>query len=230
MTGGKVLLPKTTKDLAEAVDYVSTELKNQYMIGVKPKKGGKLHKVKVEMTRRDDGGKVSSKDNIVCGAGKITSETEARMSEAKFDSYTKSLEYLFRCGDAKAAEKHEETSNVRLIQNLVAAIGRDDLALVSEMLAEDVRLEIQGTDKLPLIHHAEGREQMLDAIIVNFSSLQNQKPIVESVTAQGDTVTVTMEEEGEVRATGKKYRIKCVQRFVIKEGKLAFLEEQGSPV
>jgi ketosteroid isomerase-like protein len=68
---------------------------------------------------------------------------------------------------------------------------------------------------------------MLDAIIVNFSSLQNQKPVVESVVAQGDTVIVTMEEEGEVRATGKKYRIKCVQRFVMKEGKVALLEVQG---
>jgi ketosteroid isomerase-like protein len=152
------------------------------------------------------------------------------MSEAKFDSYTSSLEYLFRCGDPKAAEKHEEASNVRLIQNIVAAIGRDDLALVSEMLAEDVKLEIRGADKLPFIRYANGREQMLDAIIVNFSSLQNQKPVVESVIAQGDTVIVTMEEEGEVRATGKKYRIKCVQRFVIKDGKVALLEEQGTPV
>ena len=152
------------------------------------------------------------------------------MSEAKFDSYTNSLEYLFRCGDLKAAEKHEEASNVRLIKNIVAAIGRDDLALVSEMLAEDVRLEIRGTDKLPFIRNAKGREQMLDAIIVNFSSLQNQRPIVESVVAQGDTVIITMEEEGEVRATGMKYRIKCVQRFVIKEGKVALLEEQAVPV
>src|ERR1044072_9327481 len=100
------------------------------------------------------------------------------MSEAKFDSYTSSLEYFFRCGDPKAAEKHEEASNVRIIQNIVPAIGRDDRERDSEMLAEDVELEIRGTYGLPFIRYANGLEQMLDTIIVNFSSLQNQKPIV----------------------------------------------------
>lgn len=152
------------------------------------------------------------------------------MSDSKFDSYTGALEYLFRSGDLRAAEKKEEISNIQLIQSLVAAIGRDDLALVSEMLTEDVVLIIRGVDKLPFIRDAKGREHMLDAIMVNFASVQNQRLTVESVTAQGDTVIIAMVEEGEIRATGETYLITGTQRFVIKDGKVAFLEEQISDV
>ena len=36
---------------------------------------------------------------------------------------------------------------------------------------------------------------------------------------------VKLEEEGEIRASGKRYRIKGMQRFVIREGKVELVEE-----
>ena len=152
------------------------------------------------------------------------------MSESKFDSYVNSIDGLFRPGDSKANEKLEEASNVRLIQNIIIAIGRDDLTAVGEMLAEDVRLEILGADELPFIREAKGRVQMLEATKQNFGAVQDQRPNIEAVIAQGDTVIVMLEEEGEVRETGKKYRIKGMQRFVIRGGKVELVEEQFRPV
>ena len=55
--------------------------------------------------------------------------------------------------------------------------------------------------------------------------MQDQKPRIEAVIAQGDTVIVMLKEEGEVRATGKRYMIKGMQRFIIREGKVELVEE-----
>lgn len=147
------------------------------------------------------------------------------MSDSKFDSYINSIEYLFRSGDSKVDEKLEEASNIRLIQSLIMAIGRDDLTAVGEMLADDVRLEILGPDELPFIREAKGRAQMLEAIKENFGAVQEQRPMIGGVIAQGDTVIVMLEEEGKVRATGKSYRIKGMQRFIIRGGKVELVEE-----
>lgn len=147
------------------------------------------------------------------------------MSDSKFDSYINSIEDLFRSGDSKVNEKLEEASNVRLIQSLIMAIGRDDLTAVGEMLADEVRLEILGPDELPFIREAKGRAQMLEAIKENFGAVQDQRPSIEGVIAQGDTVIVMLEEEGKVRATGKRYKIKGMQRFIIREGKVELVEE-----
>ena len=152
------------------------------------------------------------------------------MSESRFDSYVNSIEPLFHAGDSEASAKLEEGSNVRLIKNLINAIGADDLTAVGEMLAEDVLLEIQGTDELPFIRKAKGREQMIEAIKQNFGALQNQRPSIEAVIAQGDTVIVIVEEEGEIRASGKKYRTKGMQRFIIREGKVELVEELFVPL
>ena len=105
------------------------------------------------------------------------------------------------------------------------AIGRDDLTAVGEMLADEVRLEILGPDELPFIREAKGRAQMLEAIKENFGAVQDQRPKIKAVIAQGDKVMVMLEEEGAVRATGKRYRIKRKQRFIIREKKVELVEE-----
>lgn len=147
------------------------------------------------------------------------------MSEPKFNSYVDSIVGLFRSGDSRANEKLEEAANVWLIQNLVTAIGHDDLTAAGDMLSEDVRFEILGADEFPFVRSAKGRAQMLEAIRWNFGLLQDQRPNVEAVIAQGDTVIVMLKEEGKVRATGKGYTVKGIQRFIIRENKVELVEE-----
>ena len=148
------------------------------------------------------------------------------MSENKFTSPINAIEDLFRSGDPKAGEKLEEAANTRLIKDIIAAIGRDDLTAAGEMLADDVRLEILGADELPLVREAKGRAQVLEAVKENFGAVQDQNPSIQAIIAQGDTVVLTLEEEGVIRATGKRYRIKGMQRFVIRDGKVELVEEQ----
>lgn len=152
------------------------------------------------------------------------------MSESRFSSYIDSVEALFRDGDLKAAEKLEEGANIRLIQNLMMAIGRDDLAAVNEMLAADVRLEILGSEELPFIRRADGRAEMLEAIRQNFAAVAEQAPNIEAVIAQGDTVVIMLAEEGMVRETGRRYQITGMQRFVVRDEKVALVQEIFVPV
>ena len=147
------------------------------------------------------------------------------MSEPKFASYINSLETLFRSGDGKADEKPAEAANIRLIQTLITAIGRNDLAAVADLLTDDVRLEIDGGNNLFPIRTAQGCGPMLEAIKQNFGAVQNQQSNIQAVVAQGDTVIVLMGEAGEVVATGAPYRLKGMQRFLMREGKVALVEE-----
>lgn len=151
------------------------------------------------------------------------------MTDPGFTSYTSTLETLFRHGDSRADQKAEELANIRLIQDAVLAIGRNDMEALREMLADDVRLDIRAPENLSFASQAVGREQFLEAVKRNFGEVQNQRPGIEAVVAQGDTVVVMSREEGEIRRTGEPYRIDCVQRFVCRDGKIALIHEVAAP-
>jgi ketosteroid isomerase-like protein len=146
------------------------------------------------------------------------------MSEPKFVSFVDSIEPVFRSGDTRADEKQNEAANVRLIKGFITAIGRNDLAAAEGMMADNVTLEILGVDELPFIRKARGQAGLLEAIRQNYGALKDQRPNIEAVIAQGDTVIFILREEGEIQASGQKYRIKGFQRFVIREGKIESME------
>jgi ketosteroid isomerase-like protein len=151
------------------------------------------------------------------------------MTDPGFATYTSSLETLFRDGDPRCEQKAEELANIRLIQDAVLAIGRNDMEALEEVLADDVRLDIRAPENLSFVSQAAGREQVLEAVKRNFGEVQNQRPAIEAVVAQGDTVVVMSREEGEVKGTGEPYRIDCVQRFVCRDGKIALIHELAAP-
>lgn len=147
------------------------------------------------------------------------------MTDTGFQRYLTALDTHFRLGDARVQEKQDEASNIELIKSVVAAIGRNDLAAVGQLLADDAQLDIKGYEELPFIRSASGRNAVLDAIRENFGALQDQEPTIEAVVAQGDTVVIVSAEEGMVRATGARYRIEGIQRFVCRDGKIRLVHE-----
>jgi ketosteroid isomerase-like protein len=147
------------------------------------------------------------------------------MSDPTFKTYTASLEDFFRDGDLKAQEKVEEAANVRLIQELMLAIGRNDLAASGDLLTDDVELDIRTSVDLPFIQRAKGKEQFLDAVRQNFDELQDQQPNIEAVIAQGNTVIILAQEQGELRKTSTRYHVQGMHRYVFREGKMALVHE-----
>jgi ketosteroid isomerase-like protein len=147
------------------------------------------------------------------------------MSDPAFITYTTSLEALFRDGDPKAHEKVEEAANIQLIQDVILAIGRNDLVTVGELLTDDAELDIRTSVVLPFIQRAKGKEQFLEAVRRNFGELGDQQPSVEAVIAQGNTVIILSTEQGELRGTGERYQIQGMHRYVCREGKIELVQE-----
>jgi len=151
------------------------------------------------------------------------------MSGQEFDGYSESLHEGFRQGDSRVHEKEQEEANVRLLQDVALAIGRDDLAAVGELFSDDIQLEIRSPRELPFIRSASGKEGVLTAIRHNFGEVRDQRPTIEAVVAQGNTVVVLSREEGIIRASGERYDVHVMHRYVCRGGKVTLVQELIAP-
>jgi ketosteroid isomerase-like protein len=168
--------------------------------------------------------------NQIYHCSKVSFQRKVQMADSAFLTYMSPIEAFFREGDAKAQEKLEEVANIRLIEKLILAIGRNDLAAAGELLTSDAELDIQTAVELPFILQAKGKEKFLEAVKYNFGELQNQQPNIEAVVAQGNTVILLVREQGELRKTAASYHIQGMQRYVCREGKIALVHELILPV
>ncbi|HEX4609588.1 MAG TPA: nuclear transport factor 2 family protein [Urbifossiella sp.] len=88
-----------------------------------------------------------------------------------------------------------------------------------------MRPSIRPRTPIPFAGSWSGKELVLGAIRDNFSLVEDQHPVVESVVAQGDSVVVLFDESGRVRATDRPYRVRCVQVFTFRDGRLARMQQ-----
>jgi uncharacterized protein len=135
------------------------------------------------------------------------------------------LHHAFHEDDSEAHRKAVEGANVRLLQQQYEAIARGDFAGFLEMLDEDIEMEIVGSERVPLAGRWRGRETVARVIRENFSQLEDQRPEVHSVIAQGDVVVVVAFERGRFRQSGRPYEVHWVQIFTFREGKLVRFRE-----
>jgi ketosteroid isomerase-like protein len=111
--------------------------------------------------------------------------------------------------------------NLRSIQHLIDAIGRNDLDEAIANAHDDVRFEIYAPLEFQWIRQATGVKELKAALRHNFGLLAEQHPEITTLTAQGDTVVLIGREHGRVKATGEPYRMQFVQRFLFRDGRLA---------
>lgn len=142
------------------------------------------------------------------------------MQSKDFSGITKRLDEaaaeLAKPAPAAAASHH-----VRSVQQQIEAIGRGDIESAMANARADVTLEIFAPPEFHWIRRASGADELRRAIQHNFDSLDEQRPEITSVTAQGDTVVLIGRERGRIRATGAQYDVEFVERFVFREGRLA---------
>lgn len=131
----------------------------------------------------------------------------------------------FQEGDTNVSSKSEEASNVSKVEQLYRIIAREDFPALGELLADDVIFEIIGSSANPLVGYTQGRQQVIDAARRNFALLDDQRPQIESVVAQGDTVVVIARESGRFVPTGRAYEFHWVQVYTFREGKLIRIRE-----
>ena len=131
------------------------------------------------------------------------------------------LAIAFEEDDAEAAGKTLEAGNVRRVQENYRALARGDFAAFLESLAEDVDMEFAGAPDAPFAGRWRGRDEAGRAVRDNFSQVEEQRPEIRAVVAQGDVVVVVAQESGRFRGTGRPYDTHWVQSFTFRDGKVA---------
>jgi hypothetical protein len=147
------------------------------------------------------------------------------MNQAAMAAFVEQMTPAFRAGDPGAAAKHAEAENVRLLRDIYRAVARQDFQAVLNSLADDIELEILGPPELPFAGCWRGRAEVATALAKNFAHLEDQRPEIQHLIAQGDTIVVFARERGRLVATGLPYDMHWVQLFQFREGKVARFRE-----
>lgn len=152
------------------------------------------------------------------------------MSQTPLNTFIDGLTGAFREGDAGADAKAAEARNVERLQSLYRALSRGDFAGAAEALTEDVTFEISGPPSFEFVRRARGRKAALDAMVENFSKVEDQKPEVLSLVAQGNAIVVIARERGRLLATGTEYDLHWTQLFEFRDGLVARFREYSDHV
>lgn len=110
-----------------------------------------------------------------------------------------------------------------ILHRVYNAIIQGDFNAFGEYLTDDVELHISGTSALDGTWR--GREEVVAASRRNFAAISSQKPEVESMISQGDSVAVLVRESGMFKATGQTYSVRGVQWFTFSNGKIRKIDE-----
>lgn len=129
------------------------------------------------------------------------------------------LPHALNENDALAAAKQPEQENVERLRRLYGSLLDAD-AGIATLFADDVELEITGPAGAAMVGKWKGRDQVLAAAAQNFALIEDQKPEILSLVAQGDQVAVVARERGQVKATGAHYDIRWLQLFTFHGGKI----------
>jgi len=147
------------------------------------------------------------------------------MARKGVEECAQTYEEVFAKGDPEARSRSLEKHNVAAVKAMVEAVARDDYDALSRAVAADVRLQILAPPDVPFIRNAEGALAFVDAVRRNFAMLEQQKPVVLSIVAQGEAVVCIVREQGRYVEDGRGYDMHAVQEFVFREGKLARIFE-----
>jgi uncharacterized protein len=147
------------------------------------------------------------------------------MDQPVVAQFIERLASAFAEDDAESAAKAAEAANVSRVQESYRALARGDLAAFLEMLAEDVEMEFVGSPRGLFAGRWRGREEAARALGDNFAQVEEQRPEVHTVVAQGDVVVVVAHEHGRFRRTGLPYETHWVQIFTFRDGKVVRFRE-----
>ena len=147
------------------------------------------------------------------------------MNPEAMASFVAGVQPAFEADDATVESKALEKENVERLRGMYDALSKGDGNALPALLADDIELIITGPESMPMAGSWKGRDQVLQAAAANFARLEDQKPELLAVTAQGDQVAVVAREQGRLRASGKSYEVHWLQLFTVREGRITRILE-----
>jgi ketosteroid isomerase-like protein len=144
----------------------------------------------------------------------------AGMEKKNFSGITKRIRAAADRRGSAQDDTDPERRHLQSIQEQIDAIARGDMDSALANASPDVQLDIFAPPEFKWISHAQGIPEFRRALAENFGSVEEQRPEVANVIAQGDTVVLVGRETGRIRATGEAYDVEFVHRFTFRDGKL----------
>ncbi|MBW3665518.1 MAG: nuclear transport factor 2 family protein [Actinobacteria bacterium] len=116
-------------------------------------------------------------------------------------------------------------SNIELVQQIYAAIGRGDIGTVTAMMTNDVEIHVPGPDVIPFtgtFRGADGVGQFFQSIGANCDVVALQPT---EFVADDDHVVVVGSETLTAKPTGRSWSTEWAMVWTILEGKVSCLRE-----
>jgi ketosteroid isomerase-like protein len=137
---------------------------------------------------------------------------------------TRFLGELHGRSETAAAETHLTTT----LQSAFESIVRGDFDAFAEHVTEDVELHINGSGLFDGSWH--GRAEVVAAARKNYGQLRDQKPEIEAMISEGNTIAILLRETGVVRADETVYRVRAVQWFTFAGGRIGKIDQIAARV
>jgi ketosteroid isomerase-like protein len=141
-----------------------------------------------------------------------------------FSAVTRRLDDVIKDAAGRVPAATASRANAESLRAQIVALEKGDYEPVLSSARDDVELDIFAPPQFPFVRRARGIDEYQQAVRQNFSNLEEQRPQISSVTADGDDIVVIGREQGRIRGTATAYDIQFVQRFKFREGKLASLQ------
>jgi ketosteroid isomerase-like protein len=112
---------------------------------------------------------------------------------------------------------------VRSVQRQIEAIERGDLDSVLALAHPEVTLDIFAPPEFPWIRRTRGIDELRRTLRHNFETVEDQRPEITNILAEGDAVVIFGRERGRFREGQRPYDVEFVQRFTFRDERLAAL-------
>jgi len=116
-------------------------------------------------------------------------------------------------------------TNVELVQQVYAAIGRGDIPRVLDAMAEDVKIYVPGPPEIPFAGTFQGHTGVatfFEALVTN-AEIHEFEP--QQFVAADETVVVLGRERLTARTTGHTWETDWAMAWTVRNGKVSLLRE-----
>lgn len=135
----------------------------------------------------------------------------------------------FQEHDPCADEKPYEQERLSLLRQAYGALAHADYETFARMLTDDVKVRITGSDLVPFLGKADGRDAAVEFVKGNFDKVDGQKPLIRGILCQGDLICVLGGESGRNRNTQQEYRVDWIQYFRFANDRISEVREFITP-
>ena len=123
-------------------------------------------------------------------------------------------------GPGPGGSDMSEQENMRIVQEMFAALGRGDVAGVLERLSDDIEWRVAGPSELPYAGVHRGRDEVARFFQTFGQAAEFEVFEPQEYLAKGEKVVVLGRERQRIKATGQRVETEWAMVFVLGDGRI----------